>query len=351
MKQPLFIAGPCSAESIDQLSATAQELQGISFEYFRAGVWKPRTRPGSFEGHGESALPWLNEIQSKFGYKVAIEVATSSHVEKALKFGMNAIWIGARSVTNPFTVQEISDSLKGVNIPVFVKNPVNPDLKLWLGAMERIESSTNSKIYAIHRGFSVYESLRYRNEPNWQIALDFKIERSDIPLICDPSHMGGKKNVLLELCQIAMDLHFDGLHLEVHHDPKRALTDAEQQITGLELQRLLENLNVRDRNDLNGHEIRTLRKEIDHLDQQVIYSLAKRMKIADQIGKIKWEENTTIYQADRWKELKEKNIKLAKAYGLSEDVAIQLLKLLHQEAISIQSSHIYKNQGNEVITD
>jgi chorismate mutase len=272
---------------LEQLIATAEELNGISFSYFRAGVWKPRTRPGSFEGHGIKALPWLNEIQAQFGYKIAIEVASAIHVEQALDAGIDAFWIGARSVTNPFTVQEIADSLKGVNIPMFIKNPVNPDLKLWLGAVERIENATNTNIHAIHRGFSVYEKMKYRNDPNWQIALDFKIERPDVPLICDPSHMGGTRDVLLELSQIAMDLHFDGLHLEVHNDPIHALTDAMQQINGKELRSLLQKLKLRERNDLINDEILELRDKIDSLDKKVLHILVERMKIADQIGQLK----------------------------------------------------------------
>jgi len=340
MDQPLYIAGPCSAESLDQLIAAAHELNGIPFKYFRAGVWKPRTRPGSFEGHGIKALPWLNEIQQKFDYKIAIEVASALHVEQALKAGIDAFWIGARSVTNPFTVQEIADSLRGVNIPLFIKNPVNPDLKLWIGAVERIEHASKAQIHAIHRGFSVYEKLRYRNDPNWQIALDFKIERPDLALICDPSHMGGNRDVLLELSQIAMDLHFDGLHLEVHHHPQSALTDAEQQLTGKELNQLLSNLRLRNRVDLSNQEILDLRIKIDSLDSQVLQILAERMKIADQIGQIKAEHNTTIYQAKRWKELKEKNVRIAETLGLSEEMVSQLLKLIHQEAIRIQASYL-----------
>ena len=340
MENTLYIAGPCSAESLEQLTATAIQLTDIPFMYFRAGVWKPRTRPGSFEGHGAKALPWLNEIQQQFGYKVAIEVASAHHVELALKSGIDAFWIGARSVTNPFTVQEIADSLKGVDIPVFIKNPVNPDLKLWIGAIERVEKATNHALHAIHRGFSVYEKLRYRNDPNWQIALDFKIERPDIPLISDPSHMGGSRALLLELSQIAMDLHFDGLHLEVHHDPLNAWTDAEQQVNGLELLQILSNIRFRDRTDLLTKEILDLRKLIDILDSRVLEILAERMHIADQIGQLKSENNTTIYQAKRWMELRERNVQKAKQLGLSTEMVSQLLKLIHQEAIRIQASYI-----------
>jgi len=348
MNQPLYIAGPCSAESSEQLRATASQLREISFTYFRAGVWKPRTRPGTFEGHGEKALPWLNEIQHEFGYKIAIEVASSQHVESALKAGIDAFWIGARSVTNPFTVQEIAESLKGVNIPIFIKTPVNPDLKLWIGAVERIENATSSTIHAIHRGFSVYEKLRYRNDPNWQIALDFKIERPDIKLICDPSHMGGRRAYLLELSQIAMDLHFDGLHLEVHHDPSIAWTDAEQQVNGIQLQQLISAIRLKDRNDNTTEQILELRKEIDNLDEKVLTILIERMKIAQKIGTIKSAQNSTIYQAKRWLELKERNVENAKRLGLSEELVVQLLKLIHQEAIRIQASYVQQEDKNEI---
>ena len=348
MNHPLCIAGPCSAESLEQLRATASQLREITFDYYRAGVWKPRTRPGTFEGHGEKALPWLNEIQHEFGYKVAIEVASTHHVELALKAGIDAFWIGARSVTNPFTVQEIAESLKGVDIPVFIKNPVNPDLKLWIGAVERIENATSATIHAIHRGFSVYEKLRYRNDPNWQIALDFKIERPDLKLICDPSHMGGSREYLFELSQIAMDLHFDGLHLEVHHEPSLAWTDADQQVNGKQLQQLLSAIRFKDRNDNTTEQILELRQEIDDLDEKVLSVLIERMKIVQKIGTIKSVQNSTIYQAKRWIDLKKRNIETAKKLGLSEDLVVQLLKLIHQEAIRIQASFVQQGDSNEI---
>ena len=256
-----LIAGPCSAETREQVLKTAEGLSALPLDYFRAGIWKPRTRPGEFEGVGNTAIPWLQEVKSQFGLKISTEVAKAEHVEAVLKAGFDMIWIGARSTANPFTVQEIADALKGVNIPVMVKNPTNPDLKLWIGAIERVEKAGIKEISAIHRGFSVYEKTLYRNNPNWQIPIDLKQELPTIPLICDPSHIGGRDYLLLEIAQRAFDLRYDGLMIETHCSPKDAWTDAKQQITPAELSTLLNSLKVRGRQEIEEEEIIQLRSQ------------------------------------------------------------------------------------------
>ena len=337
MQKPLLIAGPCSAETREQVLQTAEQLASNPPDFFRAGVWKPRTRPGDFEGVGETALPWLLEVKQSFGFKIAIEVAKAEHVELALKAGVDMLWIGARSTANPFTVQEIADALKGIQIPIFVKNPTNPDLKLWIGAIERVEKANVGQISAIHRGFSVYEKTLYRNEPNWQIPLDFKQELPEITLINDPSHIGGRVHLLAEIAQKALDLKFDGLMIETHCDPKNAWTDAKQQVTPTELFDLVSKLKLRNRSEISDESLQGQRAVLSEIDEEIIRLLRKRMQVSAEIGQFKKEHNSVIFQRNRWEEVFKMNVEKAVSNQLSREFSSELFKLIHQESIRIQS--------------
>jgi chorismate mutase len=332
-----LIAGPCSAETREQVLKTAEGLSALPLDYYRAGIWKPRTRPGEFEGVGNTAIPWLQEVKSQFGLKISTEVAKAEHVESVLKAGFDMIWIGARSTANPFTVQEIADSLKGVNIPVMVKNPTNPDLKLWIGAIERVEKAGIKEISAIHRGFSVYEKTLYRNNPNWQIPIDLNQELPKIPLICDPSHIGGRDYLLLEIAQRAFDLRYDGLMIETHCSPKDAWTDAKQQITPAELSTLLNSLKVRGRQEIEEEEIIQLRSQLTSKDEEIIQILRERMDVSSLIGSYKKQHNIAILQNSQWEESLRKNLERAKNADLSPQFSNDLFRLIHQESIRIQA--------------
>jgi len=340
-----LIAGPCSAETREQVLKTAEGLSAFPLDYFRAGIWKPRTRPGEFEGVGNIAIPWLQEVKFKFGLKICTEVAKAEHVEAVLKAGFDMIWIGARSTANPFTVQEIADALKGVEIPVMVKNPTNPDLKLWIGAIERVEKAGIKEIAAIHRGFSVYEKTLYRNNPNWQIPIDLKQEIPTIPLICDPSHIGGRDYLLLEIAQRALDLKFDGLMIETHCDPKIAWTDAKQQITPYQLLTLLNTLKLRDREEIGEEEIIELRSQLTSKDEEIIRVLRERMEISAQIGNFKKERNMVILQNNQWEESLRKNLEKSKIAALSPQFSNDLFRLIHQESIRIQAEILAENKN------
>ena len=341
-----LIAGPCSAETREQVLKTAEGLSALPLDYFRAGIWKPRTRPGEFEGVGNTAIPWLKEVKSQFGLKISTEVAKAEHVEAVLKAGFDMIWIGARSTANPFTVQEIADALKGVNIPVMVKNPTNPDLKLWIGAIERVEKAGIKEISAIHRGFSVYEKTLYRNNPNWQIPIDLKQELPTIPLICDPSHIGGRDYLLLEIAQRAFDLRYDGLMIETHCSPKDAWTDAKQQITPTELSTLLNSLKVRGRQEIEEEEIIQLRSQLTSKDEEIIRILRERMDVSGLIGSYKKQHNIAILQNSQWEESLRKNLERAKNADLSPQFSNDLFRLIHQESIRIQAE-ILSEKKNE----
>ena len=341
-----LIAGPCSAETREQVLKTAEGLSTLPLDYYRAGIWKPRTRPGEFEGVGNTAIPWLQEVKSQFGLKISTEVAKAEHVEAVLKAGFDMIWIGARSTANPFTVQEIADVLKGVNIPVMVKNPTNPDLKLWIGAIERVEKAGIKEISAIHRGFSVYEKTLYRNNPNWQIPIDLKQELPTIPLICDPSHIGGRDYLLLEIAQRAFDLRYDGLMIETHCSPKDAWTDAKQQITPTELSRLLNSLKVRGRQEIEEEEIIQLRSQLTSKDEEIIRILRERMDVSGLIGSYKKQHNIAILQNSQWEESLRKNLERAKIADLSPQFSNDLFRLIHQESIRIQAE-ILSEKKNE----
>lgn len=341
-----LIAGPCSAETREQVLKTAEGLSALPLDYYRAGIWKPRTRPGEFEGVGNTAIPWLQEVKSQFGLKISTEVAKAEHVEAVLKAGFDMVWIGARSTANPFTVQEIADALKGVNIPVMVKNPTNPDLKLWIGAIERVEKAGINEISAIHRGFSVYEKTLYRNNPNWQIPIDLKQELPTIPLICDPSHIGGRDYLLLEIAQRAFDLRYDGLMIETHCSPKDAWTDAKQQITPVELSTLLNSLKVRGRQEIEEEEIIQLRSQLTSKDEEIIRILRERMDVSSLIGSYKKQHNIAILQNSQWEESLRKNLERAKNADLSPQFSNDLFRLIHQESIRIQAE-ILSEKKNE----
>jgi len=339
----LVISGPCSAETREQVLETALGLSNVGIDYFRAGIWKPRTRPGEFEGIGDVGISWMCEVRETYGLKIATEVAKAEHVEFALKNNFDMIWVGARSTVNPFTVQEIAESLQGTNIKVMVKNPVNPDLKLWIGAIERIWKAGITDVSAIHRGFSVYEKTRYRNDPNWQIPIDLKQELPGIPLICDPSHIGGRAHLLMPLAQKAMDLNYDGLMIESHVDPSHAWTDAKQQITPAELKELLNSLTIRNRAAIDEDAMLAFREQLTQTDESIIQLLKNRMRISEQIGEFKKDKNHVILQANRWEEAIRRNVLKASAEGISEEFVTQLFKLIHQDSIRIQSDILSKD--------
>lgn len=332
-----LIAGPCSAESYEQLRAVAQQLDSVNLFAFRAGIWKPRTQPGAFEGAGAEGLVWMREIHDEFGLNVLTEVANSTHVEKVLAHGFNMMWIGARTTSNPFSVQELADSLQGTEATILIKNPTNPDLKLWVGGIERLYKAGVKKVIAIHRGFSTYDKLKYRNLPNWQIPIALRAEFPGLEIICDPSHISGIANNVFEVSQKAVDLKFDGLMIEVHPNPAVAKTDAKQQLTPREYLELLARLNVRSREAIDQEEIRELRANISILDNQVVEIFAKRMELVEHIGHYKKRNNIAIFQPNQWEEALAKFLKLSEDAELSKEFAAEVFKLIHQESIDIQS--------------
>jgi chorismate mutase len=348
-KEPLLIAGPCSAETEDQLVATAHLLKNTGrVSALRAGIWKPRTRPGEFEGIGSIGLEWLKRAKEETGLPTAVEVATAKHVEEALKAGVDILWVGARSTANPFTVQEIADALKGVDIPVMVKNPVNPDISLWIGALERINNAGITKLAAIHRGFSSYEKSAFRNEPMWDIAIHLKTLAPHLPLICDPSHISGNRELIGYVSQKALDLDMQGLMIESHIDPSVAWTDAKQQVTPTALAELIDRLTLRKPETGNAQvndKLSELRNNIDKIDDLIIQKMAERMKIAEQIGTYKKDNNITILQVNRWDEILTKRINYGKALNLSPDFTEKLLELIHAESIRKQTEIMNKDQA------
>ncbi|MGF7080305.1 chorismate mutase [Mucilaginibacter sp. UYCu711] len=349
VNQPLLIAGPCSAETEDQLVATAHLLKATGrVTALRAGIWKPRTRPGEFEGIGSIGLEWLKRAKAETGLPTAVEVATAKHVEEALAAGVDILWVGARSTANPFTVQEIADALKGVDIPVMVKNPVNPDISLWIGALERINNAGITKLAAIHRGFSSYEKSAFRNEPMWDIAIHMKTLAPHLPLICDPSHISGNRDLIGYVSQKALDLDMQGLMIESHIDPSVAWTDAKQQVTPAALAELIDHLTLRKPETSNAQvndKLSELRTNIDKIDDLIIQKMAERMKIAEEIGTYKKDNNITILQVNRWDEILNKRINYGKALKLSPDFTEKLLELIHAESIRKQTEIM--NAGQE----
>lgn len=340
-KRPYQFFGPCSAESPEQMRNTAK---GIAANFkdviFRAGIWKPRTRPGSFEGVGQEGLKWLMDVKEEFGFQVTTEVATPEHVEACLKAGVDILWVGARTTVNPFSVQALADALKGVDIPVMVKNPMNPDVSLWLGAIERFQKVGIKDIGAIHRGFHLADNRPYRNSPKWDLAVQFKTEHPEMPLICDVSHISGTPHLIPLVAQRAYDLDMDGLMVETHENPLVALSDAQQQLTPLQLKELMDGLTLKSSTSVNvefedklGH----LREKIDGIDNELVDLLSKRMAISEQIGKYKKENNVTILQLERWKEILQRNLKAGAALDLSEKFITAMYNSIHDESIEKQT--------------
>jgi chorismate mutase len=337
--RPLVIAGPCSAESEVQMIETARQLSSYGIKVFRAGIWKPRTRPGSFEGYGSMALPWMKSVKEETGMYTATEVANVKHVYEALKAGIDILWIGARTSANPFAVQEIADALKGVDIPVLIKNPVNPDLELWIGAIERLYHAGITRLAAGHRGFSTFDKSLYRNDPNWQIPIELRRRIPNLPLICDPSHICGNRERLSEVSQKAMDLNYDGIIIESHCDPSVAMSDASQQLTPNALNDLLKNLILRNPEATNGSlvTLEELRSEIDKIDDNILDIFEKRMKIAEQIGSYKKENNIAILQTKRWDQILTKRRLMGEKKGLSAEFIDIIFRAIHQESINHQT--------------
>lgn len=336
---PLVISGPCSAETREQVMATALKLAEIpQVKVFRAGLWKPRTRPSAFEGVGDAGLEWLSEVQQRTGLKTAVEVARPEHVEACLKHKVDILWLGARTVVNPFSVQELAEVLKGVDIAVMVKNPLNPDISLWIGALERINRVGIRQLAAVHRGFYYYHHAIYRNQPMWEIPIELQRHLPGLPVICDPSHISGRRDLLLPVSQKALDLEMAGLMIESHINPSAALTDANQQITPDDLAILVKSLVVRQLKGSMEFESRleVLRREIDKMDAEILDILSKRMKIVDEIGQFKKENGITILQIQRWNEIIFDRMNLGTHMGLDREFVMQFLQLLHEESINRQ---------------
>lgn len=329
------IAGPCSAETEEQVIETARQLAYKGCHIFRAGVWKPRTKPGGFEGNGEAALPWLKRVKEETGMLTSTEVATPEHVELALKYDIDILWVGARTSANPFAMQAIADSLQGVDIPVLVKNPVNPDLELWIGAMERINQAGVKRIAAIHRGFSSYDKKIYRNLPMWQIPIELRRRIPELPIFCDPSHIGGRRELIAPLCQQAMDLGFDGLIIECHCDPDKAWSDAKQQITPDILDYILGLLVIRDQS-VTTEGISALRKQIDDIDNQLMELLSKRMRVCREIGHYKKEHNMTVLQTSRYNEILNKRGAQGSLCGMDPNFIKTIFEAVHEESVRQQ---------------
>ena len=341
INEPLIISGPCGAESLEQLLKTAQQLKEINkVSLFRAGVWKPRTRPNSFEGKGEEALQWLIEVKKQFGFKITVEVANAQHTEMALKYGVDVLWIGARTTANPFSVQEIADALKGIDVPVMIKNPIHADLQLWIGAIERIYNSGISKIAAIHRGFHYYGKTKYRNKPFWQIPIELRTLFPDLPIICDSSHISGNKELIPSVSQKALDLGMNGLMIETHYNPDLALSDASQQYTPSQLNQLISKLVLRNQlseDELITNKLSDFRKIIDEIDDELLNVLKKRMQIIEKIAMHKKEQNISIFQLGRWQEILRTRVQWADKIGVSRQHIEKICILLHEESIRLQN--------------
>jgi len=338
----LLIAGPCSAESEHQLRMTVQPIKDSGkLSYFRAGLWKPRSQPGSFEGVGKVGLDWMASIKRDFGTPIITEVANARHAELCMKAGFDALWIGARTAVNPFYVQEIAEALKGVPLPIFVKNPVNPDLKLWLGAIERMEKSTGHKVYPIHRGFNLSGNTRFRNSPHWQIPIELKTLRPELELVCDPSHISGRREYIFEIAQKAFDLHYSGLMVETHYRPLAALSDSRQQISPEDLIRHLNQLTIPRSEIPSGpvlEKLKQFREEIDDCDARMLQLLSRRMQISESIGDLKSAYNISVLQPERWQSILTAALRNRKELGLSEEFIDQLFKAIHDESIDRQTA-------------
>lgn len=341
-KRPMIIAGPCSAETEEQVLETAKGLASTGkIDVFRAGIWKPRTRPGSFEGIGAQGLPWLQRVKKETGMLTAVEIATPKQVENALHFGVDILWIGGRTTVNPFSVQDIADALRGVEgVPVLIKNPLNPDLELWTGAVERIARAGIHDIGLIHRGFATYGSDEYRNPPMWHLAIDMKMRYPELPFIIDPSHICGNRQGLLEIAQKAVDLDYDGVIIESHCNPDKAWSDAKQQVTPQALNDMLQSIVWRkeDKENIDHAALANFRQQINNLDDELIQLLAKRMKVVENIGQYKKDNGITILQSNRWNDILEKAIAQGKKYGLSKAFVTQYFDAIHMESIAHQNA-------------
>jgi chorismate mutase len=344
--KPIIISGPCSAETEEQTIATAKQLAATGkVNALRAGIWKPRTRPGQYEGAGEEGLKWLIQAKKETGLPVTTEVANAAHVDACLKAGVDILWVGARTTVNPFSVQEVADSLKGVDIPVMVKNPINPDLELWIGALERLNKAGITKLAAIHRGFSSFEKGPFRNAPMWDMAIELKTRIPELDIICDPSHISGNRELISFISQKALDLDMAGLMIESHINPDAAWSDAKQQVTPAVLGKIIDGLVVRTVSSDNKtfkDTLSILREQIDQLDDEIMSKMAARMKISEKIGQYKKENGVTILQVARWEEIIQTRITLGKAMGLNAEFTSDLLKLIHQESIQIQTKVMNK---------
>ncbi|MDO8899004.1 MAG: bifunctional 3-deoxy-7-phosphoheptulonate synthase/chorismate mutase type II [Bacteroidales bacterium] len=348
MSRPVIIAGPCSAETEEQTLATAKELSALGVKIFRAGLWKPRTRPGAFEGVGVEGLPWMQKVKKETGMYVGTEVATAQHVFEALKYGIDFVWIGARTTANPFAVQEIADALRGARIPVMVKNPVNPDLELWIGALERINRAGITQIAAIHRGFSTYAKSEFRNHPQWLIPIELHRRLPELPILTDPSHIAGNRTLLAQICQQAMDINFNGLIVETHFRPDEAWSDAQQQITPQQLRQLIDSLKFRkhDIENIPRTVLDDLRMHIDDVDNQLIELLSERMKISKAIGIYKLENNITILQSRRYNEIiRDRNLKAVQK-GLGGEFVDKIFETIHEESVLLQSKVMNSKLNN-----
>ncbi|MCQ2192610.1 MAG: bifunctional 3-deoxy-7-phosphoheptulonate synthase/chorismate mutase type II [Paludibacteraceae bacterium] len=335
-KRPIVIAGPCSAETEEQVLESAKLLAAQGIKIFRAGVWKPRTKPGGFEGNGVDALPWLQRVKKETGMYVSTEVATAKHVELALEYGVDLLWIGARTTADPFAVQEIADTLKGHDVPVLIKNPVNPDLDLWIGAIERLYNAGIKRLGVIHRGFSSYDKKLYRNLPQWHIPIELHRRMPEVPIFCDPSHIGGRRDLIAPLSQQAMDLQFDGLIIESHCNPEKAWTDASQQVSPDVLGLILNNLVVREMNQTT-ESLEALRKQIDEIDITINEILAKRMRISREIGQYKKEHDMAILQTNRYDEIIKQRMAQGQSMGMDPDFMKAIYEAIHEESVRQQS--------------
>ncbi|MEE9362982.1 MAG: bifunctional 3-deoxy-7-phosphoheptulonate synthase/chorismate mutase type II [Cellulophaga sp.] len=339
LDHPLVIAGPCSAETEEQVLKIAHELKDTDVNYYRAGIWKPRTRPGNFEGVGVLGLKWLQKVKAETGLKTATEVANRAHVELALEHDVDLLWIGARTTVSPFIMQELADALHGTDKIVLVKNPINPDLSLWLGGIERLYTADIKNLGAIHRGFSTYEKSKYRNIPEWQIAIEFKNRFPDLPLINDPSHITGNRDMIFDVSQTALDLNFDGLMIETHFDPDNAWSDAAQQVTPSKLVQIMSDLKIRKETNKDAEyteALTNLRAQIDVIDGQIIETLGRRMKVSKGIGELKKEKNVAVLQSGRWNQILGAMILEGESKGLSEEFILKMFKAIHQESINHQ---------------
>lgn len=349
-EKPLIIAGPCSAESPEQLDTVAASLKKMGIKVMRAGLWKPRTRPNSFEGKGAEAMQWMKAIKEKYGLFTATEVASTSHVESALAADIDILWIGARTTVNPFAVQELANALKGTDKIVLLKNPINPDLALWMGGIERVLNAGIQRVGAIHRGFSSFQKSKFRNQPAWKIPIELKSKMPEVPLICDPSHIGGSREMIFEISQKALDLSYEGLMIETHPDPDKALSDAEQQITPAQLQQILQKLRIAEKSSddvMFINHLEELREKIDNLDRELLETLATRLRVIEQIGEYKKENNVAVLQLERWKEISETRPAWAKSMLLNADYIYELYKIIHEESIRVQTEIMNKENVNK----